>query len=165
MLVFLAEIDSVFATEQYRQYQHYFLTHRLGLPGIREYPDGVAGQGDVDSGPVVLGIGGAATIVGMKVAQRFNDWDLAIALHSGMEMLLFPQQSKTEKTYLFGKLPILDAFLAWSNAGLCETTRQQSGTWRLGFQMWSLALLALVGLLFWATTKKRGSATTAPPQP
>jgi len=169
MLVFLPEIDSVFAARQYQNFRKHFLATCMGLPGIREYPHGIQGNGDIDSGPVFLGFGGVATIVGIKTAQRFTDWDLAVALRNSVETLLLPQQSETEKTYLFGKLPILDAFLAWSNTGSCEACRLETGSWRRPFQRISLLLFALIASGYWLTikyhTKKRGSATTALPQP
>lgn len=171
MLVFLPAIDAEFAVRQYQNFRRHFLAYRMGLPGIREYPKGVSGSGDIDSGPVVLGVGGAATIVGVKAALQFNDWNLAMALRNGPEILLFPQQSKSEKTYLFGKLPILDAFLAWSNSSLCVADRNETGVWRRDFQLISILILSLVVALYWLTrrrnrtNKKRGSATTALPQP
>jgi len=55
ILCFLPEIDSVFAHEQFARYKELFLDYRLGLPGIREYPKGNTGLGDVDSGPVIWG--------------------------------------------------------------------------------------------------------------
>ncbi len=153
MLVFLPEIDSAFAAVQYHNFRKHFLVHRVGLPGIREYPGGLPGSGDIDSGPVVLGIGGAATIVGIKAAQQYQDWDLAVALRNSVETLLFPQESGTEKTYLCGKLPILDAFLAWSNAGICVACRQQTGAWRWTFQVFSVLLLVLCAFLMRRQTK------------
>lgn len=33
---------------------------------------------NIDSGPVVMGIGGAASIVGIKTAIMYEDWQLAL---------------------------------------------------------------------------------------
>ena len=166
MLVFLPEIDSVFATHQYQNFRKHFLAYRLGLPGIREYPMGVSGTGDIDSGPVVFGMGGAATITGIKAALQFNDWNLAMALRNGAELLLLPQQSASEKTYLFGKLPILDAFLAWSQTGLCAAHRNETGIWRRDFQLISLLILILVAVLYWLTHRSASTnkKEAVPPQ-
>ncbi|RTQ50222.1 hypothetical protein EJV47_11360 [Hymenobacter gummosus] len=60
MLALLHDIDPAFGRQQYGLYRRYFVASRLGLPGIREYPQGQFGLGDVDSGPVLWGIGGAA---------------------------------------------------------------------------------------------------------
>jgi hypothetical protein len=45
----------------------------LGFGGVREYPPGAAGQGDVDSGPVLLGLGVSATAFGIASARRAGD--------------------------------------------------------------------------------------------
>jgi hypothetical protein len=151
MLSFLFDVDSVFAKEQYQQYREHFLAYRLGLPGIREYPKGEIGMGDIDSGPVVLGIGGAASIVGIKAATKYGDWELATALRGGVSALLFPRSGEKEKCYLFGQLPMLDAFMAWSNAEICETEDLTTNNWRWRFQLISSLIVGFCLFLIWKT--------------
>jgi hypothetical protein len=45
----------------------------LGFGGVREYPAGAAGVGDVDSGPVLLGLGVSASALALAVARRDGD--------------------------------------------------------------------------------------------
>lgn len=45
----------------------------IGFGGVREYPPGVGGRGDVDSGPVLLGLGVSATAFGIASARRAGD--------------------------------------------------------------------------------------------
>jgi hypothetical protein len=45
----------------------------LGFGGVREYPPGAPGSGDVDSGPVILGLGVSATALGLASARRAGD--------------------------------------------------------------------------------------------
>jgi len=45
----------------------------LGLGGIREYPSGTSGLGDIDSGPVILGFGVSATGFAMAGARAHGD--------------------------------------------------------------------------------------------
>ena len=45
----------------------------LGFGGVREYPRGGEGHGDVDSGPVILGLGVSASGFGLASARRFGD--------------------------------------------------------------------------------------------
>ena len=66
MLIFLRDIDQQLASDQFKLFKEKFIDTKFGLTGIREYPKGEFGMGDVDSGPVVFGFGGAATIVGMQ---------------------------------------------------------------------------------------------------
>lgn len=148
MLCFLPQIDSDFAQQQYQNYRSHFLTYRLGLPGIREYPDGT-GLGDIDSGPVIMGIGGAASIVGIRASALQKDWQLHVPLRQSVKALLFPKDAGKERSYLFGQLPIIDAFMAWSNAGICQTNPLESDSWRWKFQVISLCFLAFLGALLW----------------
>lgn len=45
----------------------------LGFGGVREYPVGAGGTGDVDSGPVILGLGVSASAFGLAAARRAGD--------------------------------------------------------------------------------------------
>ena len=58
----LPEIDTAFANEQYKLFKTNFVTKTFGLPSVREYPKGKHGLGDIDSGPVIFGVGFSATI-------------------------------------------------------------------------------------------------------
>lgn len=69
---YLPYIDEELAREQYEKLKSHLFTKVWGLfPGIREYPDGVAGKGDVDSGPVIMGLSASGT--GFAIAgARFS---------------------------------------------------------------------------------------------
>ena len=45
------------------KYKKHFIEYKFGLPAVREYPIGMDSQGDVDSGPVILGIGTSAIAI------------------------------------------------------------------------------------------------------
>ncbi|MFO0631061.1 MAG: hypothetical protein U0325_36290 [Polyangiales bacterium] len=45
----------------------------LGFGGVREYPSGRAGRGDIDSGPVLLGVSVSATAFGLAAARQSGD--------------------------------------------------------------------------------------------
>jgi hypothetical protein len=45
----------------------------LGFGGVREYPPGTIGAGDVDSGPVLLGLGVSASAFALASARRAGD--------------------------------------------------------------------------------------------
>lgn len=114
ILRLLHEIDTTFAKQQYRRFKRHFLTTRGGLPGVREYPRGTEGTGDIDSGPVVFDIGAAATIVGVGTTQIYGDRVFSQALQQTIEALGFPLSLQGKKRYLNGFFPIGDAFLVWS---------------------------------------------------
>ncbi|MBY0424239.1 MAG: hypothetical protein K2Q22_01265, partial [Cytophagales bacterium] len=116
MLVFLGEIDSDFAKQQYGLYKKHFLDHRLGLLGIREYPHRTQGGGDIDAGPIVWEIGGSASIVSIASAYLNNDKELSASLRNSVETFGVPMTTGSKKKYLFGAIPMADAFIAWVNS-------------------------------------------------
>lgn len=108
---FLPEIDAGFARSQYQLFRDMFGTD-LG-PAVREYPKGVSGSGDVDSGPLVFGVSLSATVVTLGAARVQGD-PLENALARTGEILGAPLTGLTTKRYALGLLPVGDAFLAWS---------------------------------------------------
>nr|MDT0658603.1 hypothetical protein [Micromonospora sp. DSM 115978] len=112
---------------------------------------GVDGPGDVDSGPLLLGVSLSATVVTLGAAQVHGDDRLARALANYGELAGFPVDTPRTRRYALGMLPIGDAFLAWS-----KTARpwldpppvppaELSWMWRLPL----LGVLLLVALLPW----------------
>lgn len=145
MLNFLIDIDSQLGKEQYAIYKDKFLDRRFGLPGVREYPKGVEGKGDVDSGPVILGIGGSASIVGQRTAGQYYDWTLYEGLRNSIEVFGCPYTSDEGKQYIFGQLPMADAFIAWSNSiEYAKGIDVDSSNWQWRFQLLSLAIITLL---------------------
>lgn len=146
---FLREIDSAWADEQYGRFRRAFVATPLGLPGVREYPHGLDGAGDVDSGPLILGVSASATVVALGAARVHGDLPLAGALTGLGEGLGVPVTLGGSKRYAFGVLPIGDAFLAWSAAAPTSTAAQSfppvtDWWWRLPWH--AFALVLLVGL-------------------
>ncbi len=148
ILNFLITIDSTFAKQQFQIYQKLFLDSRMGLPGIREYPSGYSGRGDIDSGPVIFGIGGAASIVGQQTFGLYQNWETYQGLRNAIEAFGMGYTSHSEKKYIFGQLPMADAFIAWSNS--IEKHRGQVAVkhnWRIKFHLLSIGTIALLSLL------------------
>ncbi|BCL15697.1 hypothetical protein [Micromonospora sagamiensis] len=152
---FLPEIDPIFARQQYRAFRDRYLATPLGLgPAVREYPEGLDGPGDVDSGPLLLGVSLSATVVTLGAAQRHGDHRLAGALANYGELAGVPVQTPWTKRYALGAMPIGDAFMAWAKTArpwVPDTTSQPSlpaGVplwWRLPL----LSLLVAVGVVPW----------------
>ncbi|HEX9940127.1 MAG TPA: hypothetical protein VGB15_23525 [Longimicrobium sp.] len=111
---FIAEIDPAVAAAQYRAFERTFATRFAGLlPAVREYPHGVNGEGDVDSGPVILGVSAPASVVGVAAARMVGRPAAAADLRASPEVLGVPVQWGGRRSYAFGELPVGDAFLAW----------------------------------------------------
>ena len=155
MLNFLLEIDPVFADGQFKIFKSKFLDYRIGLPGIREYPKGKVGYGDIDSGPVIWGIGGAASIVGQRTMALYGEETVAIGLRNSIESFGLGYSSNKTKDYLFGVLPIADAFIAWSNAVEAHKSQKlfTDNNWRWKTQLLSLSILVLGALIIYKLWK------------
>lgn len=151
---FLIEIDSTFGAEQFKKYKALFLDYRFGLPGIREYPKGEKGNGDIDSGPVILNIGGAASIVGMRSMERYNELDVAIGLRNAVEGFGVAYCNNKQKKHLFGTLPMADAFIAWGNVAVKENTNRNSNNWRWAFHFQSIIFSIICLLILFFLYKK-----------
>jgi len=151
---FLPDIDPAFARDQYLRFRDRFVVSPLGLgPAVREYPSGVDGAGDVDSGPLLLGVSLSATVVALGAAQVHGDAALANALANYGEFAGAPLSTPWSKRYAFGLLPIGDAFLAWAKTARPwvtpvppEPAPSVPWWWRAPL----LALLSVIALGPWA---------------
>lgn len=156
---FLVDIDPEFAREQYLRFRDLYVVSPLGLgPTVREYPRGMDGPADVDSGPLPLGVSFSATVVTLGAAQVEGDAPLAGALANYSELAGLPVGTPWTKRYAFGLLPVGDAFLVWSKtarpwvATVPEPPAATvSGWWRAPWVM----VLVLVGAAPWVPTGVR----------
>ncbi|MCP4675735.1 MAG: hypothetical protein GY854_09565 [Deltaproteobacteria bacterium] len=71
--LYMAQFAPNEAMEQYTRYRDLFFIDILGWGGFREYPPGVNGSMDVDSGPIFFGMGMAATGLGLGATRLFGD--------------------------------------------------------------------------------------------
>ena len=153
MLIFLREIDEPFAQQQFSIFRENFVDSRLGLTGIREYPKDEFGIGDVDSGPVLLQMGSAATLVGMQTLYLYGDVESSVQMRNVIEALAFPFETDDRKTYLFGLLPMAHAFIAWSHS--VEHGVDGSPPSFITFHMISAAVCIALGVFIWIMLKPK----------
>jgi len=114
ILRILSEIDPEFAIQQFKIFHEKFQITRFGLLFIREYPKGISGSGDIDSGPVIFNIGFTGTIVAIGTFKSYGEYKSANSLSGTIEAFGFSLSTDKKKKFIFGKLPISDAFIAWS---------------------------------------------------
>jgi hypothetical protein len=155
ILKFIAEIDSNFALEQYAHYKTHFVTTTFGLPAISEYPKGEIGQGDIDSGPVILGVGFSGTIVSIGTFAALGANDLADRQYRTINTFGFGYKTANKKQYAFGMIPIADAFIAWGrSSGLNQVEKVPHAFkfWRWKFHLISFSVVAFIWFLFYAKT-------------
>lgn len=98
----------------YERFTAQFVVRRAGLVGVREYPLGQSGGGDVDSGPLLLGVSASASVVTLAAARAVGDPALASALNREAELLGLPLSWAGHRRYALGLVPVGDAFLAWA---------------------------------------------------
>lgn len=169
---FLVDLDPAFAREQYLRFRERFVVRPLGLtPAVREYPAGVDGPGDVDSGPLLFGVSLSATVVTLGAAQVHGDQRLAGALANVGDVAGVPVDTPWTRRYAFGTLPVGDAFLAWSKAAQPWVVDQPAGPAPSVSRWWRLPLLGLflvAGLVPWwrrmllaAAARRSATARTA----
>ena len=112
---FWPDIDPLGAADSYSAFLAQFADRCAGLVGIREYPLGRRGSGDVDSGPLVDGCSASATAVTLAAAVRAGDLPFAATLDRQAELAWTPTRTDGRR-YAGGLLPVADAFLAWARA-------------------------------------------------
>jgi hypothetical protein len=83
---------------------------RFGFGAIREYANGYDGSGDVDSGPVVLGMAVSATGFALACARIADDQDGFIALYRTTDLFGLPIASGDRRSFAVGG-PIGNALL------------------------------------------------------
>ncbi len=107
--------DAARTDDQWRRFTAAFVTREAGLVGIREYPHGTDGTGDVDSGPLLLGVSASASAVGLAAARAAGDTELEASLDREAELIGAPLTLPGAGTrYVLGVFPVGDAFLAWA---------------------------------------------------
>jgi hypothetical protein len=146
----LAEIDPVFGKQQYNLARTNFITTRFGLPAVREYPKGTDGLGDVDSGPVILGVGFSGTIVMIGTMSIYDNTAGANQQYKTIHAFGFETKYNSEKKYLFGILPMADAFISWGRATdlhyNSSKTNIMLNNWSFRFHCISICILFIIWL-------------------
>ncbi|HKO53276.1 MAG TPA: hypothetical protein VJV79_36450 [Polyangiaceae bacterium] len=152
MSAFLPDVDPAFAREQYGLFRQHFSRRLLSvLPSVSEYPAGIDGSSDVDSGPLVFGVSGPATVVGIAAARENGDEAEALALRGAAEAIGFPSENGGRRRYGFGLLPVGEAFLAFASVAEPWTLAPRpwlgasSTDWRWRWRALCLSLLGLLG--------------------
>lgn len=157
---FLPEIDPAWAQETYPIFREKFAATVLGIPGIREYPVGNEGVGDVDSGPLIAGMSLSSSVVAVGAAKLEGDTELANAMLNVGEALGMPIEIGGRKRYALGVLPTGDAFLAWAKSSIPWTFGNAPTTFApVAATWWRLPIHVVSGIgvggLWWLFLRRR----------
>jgi hypothetical protein len=79
---YLNEFDPTLAGQWWDRYKRAYLVDKVVLVGFREWPPGRERAADVDSGPIVQGVGSAATALAISAARATGDNILARRLEA-----------------------------------------------------------------------------------
>jgi hypothetical protein len=146
------------AKQLYIRYQEHFYTHIAGWGGFREYPRGIDRAMDIDSGPIVFGMGVAATGIGLGAARLFGDRRAYISIMRTATSVGLPPLSWGKRRHilapLLGEAILFHGVTArmWS-ANSVQTLIQSEAPFPLGALILTTLLLAL--LVFTAIKLKR----------
>ena len=117
-LLFLGLVDEDYVRRLYPTLRGHFLDRPLpGIWGLREWPRGVARGGDVDSGPLLLGLSPAGTGFAVAAAQRVGDRETLQRLLDTAEVAGSSVQIGGRRRYLLAPL-VGDAILLAARAPL-----------------------------------------------
>lgn len=76
------------AIEQWKFFKEHMYSGRLGLCGFREYLPAYEGKWTPDSGPIIGGVGVAATGLGLKTAYSLGDREMHAVLKRSVDRVL-----------------------------------------------------------------------------
>ena len=151
--LYLAQVEPKVARDQYERYREHMGADVLGIGGFREWPvDRTKGGMDADSGPVIGGVGVAATGLGLGPAKLFGDTDRYTAIRRAALTFGVPS---VFSSHGYDTAPILgEAILfhgrtarAWFGPPLPPLSVPRASA----FSVWSLGLLLgyLAALVVW----------------
>ncbi|MBO6517548.1 MAG: hypothetical protein JJ975_13460 [Bacteroidia bacterium] len=141
MIRMLSEVDSNFAQMQYKEFSNRFVQPTFGLPSVREYPKGQLGEPDVDSGPVLFGVGFSGTIVTIALPALVGNYQHCSQQYRTINAFGFGTTNGHSKRYLFGVLPMADAFIAWGRASALHS--KGTGNGYTEYRPWKFTLITL----------------------
>lgn len=117
---FLGFADEAIATELFHALRDNGDRDLFGFSTIREYPNGVSGSGDIDSGPVIFGSSVSATGFTLASARRFQDNQLFRRLNNTAALWGVPFSSSHGRGHAIGG-PLGDAILLAMYTARSET--------------------------------------------
>lgn len=112
---YLAEVLPERAERDWRAYRAHYLFDAALLVGFREWPPGRDQGADIDSGPIVRGVGTAASALAISAARRMGDETLALRLEASAATVMKlagndPQVAAATKTKIAEAIRYLGSF-------------------------------------------------------
>jgi hypothetical protein len=114
---FLPIVDEEYARVQFDRFKKFEMRRFCGLAAFKEHHQGRWFRGDRDSGPVVFGLGGAATAFAIAGARRSGDAALLTQLLRAVELLGVSVTKGDQRRYLVAPVVGDAIVLAMKTAG------------------------------------------------
>ena len=126
MCYYMEHFEPQFAGEQWKLFKRHMLVRRLGFTGFREYLPDYNGRWTPDSGPIIFGIGIAATGLALKPLALWGDDDLCNAGQIfGNAQRISSVLRVVSKVPLLGTLALIGADMLATSILLCAVTVEQ----------------------------------------
>lgn len=112
---FLSFWDAGLGASMYTSGRDHLFTEMGPLSAMREYPRGISGNGDIDSGPIVAGMGVSATGFAIGAARAAGDVATAEKLEATARLIGRPTEENGQLHWqtgaALGSAPLSDAIL------------------------------------------------------
>ena len=127
MCYYMEHFDTVHAQQQWEMFKQHMLINRFGMWGFREYLPDYKGKWTPDSGPIVFGVGIAATGLALKPLKVWGDeWEWHIRKIRRNAHRIYGLFTLLRHIPFIGRLALLGSdMLATSILLAAETTRRK----------------------------------------
>lgn len=116
-LVYLPQLGPDFSRAQYARFKRDWFVPFLGCTGIYEWDGGHETPTNFYAGPVILGLGAAASGIGIAASRANGDYESWHRLLRSLEFLGLPTITPTgEKSYFFGLSLLSDVVALWGKS-------------------------------------------------
>lgn len=112
----LQEIDYEKKEQYNATFKNIFVDDYWGIQLVKENENGSNAM-DADSGPVILGYGGAASIMNIKTQASYKD-SRSKKTWAFFNTIALPMNIFGQKYYLFKQEPMFDVFMLWASVEL-----------------------------------------------
>jgi len=150
--------------EDWTTFTNRFISREAGVVAVREWPQGVDGAADVDSGPLIAGLSLSASAVGLAAARANGDTALAADLDHEIEWLAVGITSHNQRTYGAGLLPVAEAFIFWAKTtpvGMATSdTSHVSPVWWAWALVFALPAVLFVVIIPWRKHRQHTKMST-----
>lgn len=125
-LHFLKDFDARLAVDQYALAKKFLVRRLFGVTTVREFPEGSAARADIDSGPLIFGVGPSASGFAIAAAAVNGDVDTAWELLAASAIAGLPSLHDDELQYA-AMPPVGQAVILFGKSELMKSEKPAAG--------------------------------------